>query len=370
MALKKIVFYLSDFESGGTEWFALRLGRALAAEPFSIQFLVSRDAGPLAATIQREFKTTLLSGTGYSFWGLARTLPSFLRFLDRERPDFLISGLPLLNLMAYFALTLSGSPCRLIAVEHMRLTLKNERLSSRFKLMVKRFLNRGIQRKSHAFVCVSKTVLKDLFGDKATPRNVYVINNPIIPDDLGGLLQSPASHPWLNEKGFPLILSIGRLLPVKDFPTLVRAFHFISDQTTARLIVLGDGEERPKLEALVKMFDLTGRVSFCGAVDNVFPYLKRADLFVLSSKEEAFGNVLVEALASGVPVVSTACGGTEEILDNGLYGVLVPVQNPEVLGQAILRALASPHNKHSLHERGQSFSVKSAAKAYTALFNA
>jgi glycosyltransferase involved in cell wall biosynthesis len=122
----------------------------------------------------------------------------------------------------------------------------------------------------------------------------------------------------------------------KDFPTLVRAFAQVRQTRQVRLLILGEGEDRPALEALVNHLGLRNDVKLPGFVANPYPYMTHAALFVLSSRWEGLPGVLIEALYCGSPLVSTDCpSGPREILANGLYGKLVPVGNVDAMAQAI-----------------------------------
>jgi len=124
------------------------------------------------------------------------------------------------------------------------------------------------------------------------------------------------------------------------------------------LIILGDGKERPKLQKLVDELHLDRFVSMPGFIQNPFPYLKRATVFVVSSLYEGFSNALVEAMALGVPIVSTDCPyGPREILDNGKFGTLVQPGDYKALAEAILFMLTHPTSPDDLISRANYFSI-------------
>jgi len=128
-------------------------------------------------------------------------------------------------------------------------------------------------------------------------------------------------------------------------------------------MILGEGEERPSLEALVRKLELEKHVALPGFVANPYKYMKRAAVFVLSSRWEGFGNVLVEAMATGTPVVSTDCpSGPAEILENGKWGRLVPVGDVSALALAIEAALDAPGCDP--RERANYFSLGRALDSY------
>lgn len=136
------------------------------------------------------------------------------------------------------------------------------------------------------------------------------------------------------------------------------------------MLFLGDGPKRKEIESLVLELNLSGRVHLPGYLDNPFSVYQGAELFVLSSVFEGFGNVLIEALALGIPVVSTRCpGGPKEILDNGNYGKLVPVGDPNALADAILSTLVNPVDSNSLRLRAKDFSIEHIAEKYLSLLS-
>lgn len=166
----------------------------------------------------------------------------------------------------------------------------------------------------------------------------------------------------------PFILGIGRLSYQKGFDTLLCAFAQLK-HPTLDLVLLGDGPLKPDLEALAVTLGVKDRVVLAGFVDDPSVYLRAAALFVLASRWEGFPNVLTEALASGVPVVSTDCPGSpREVLQNGLLGRLVPVDDCKALAFAISEELTSPvaSNQARVARAGE-YSADSVARKYLAV---
>jgi glycosyltransferase involved in cell wall biosynthesis len=198
-----------------------------------------------------------------------------------------------------------------------------------------------------------------------------VIYNPVVTNELTTLARGEVAHPWANDPQVPLVLAVGRLVPQKDFATLLRAFSLLRRRCRCRLAILGDGAERAPLESLARQLGLTENVAFCGFVANPYAWMARSRLVVASSKWEGLPTVLIEAMATGTPVVSTDCpSGPREILDGGTFGTLVPVGNAEALADAIAAALGAANDPDRLQRRAQTFSVNSAVDAYLeTLFN-
>jgi glycosyltransferase involved in cell wall biosynthesis len=176
------------------------------------------------------------------------------------------------------------------------------------------------------------------------PRErIAVVYNPVItPAMMAQAAQSP-NHPWFAPGEPPVILGAGRLTRQKDFFTLLRAFAEVRRCRTARLMIVGEGEDRPALEALARDLGVADDVSLPGFQENAMAYMARSAVFVLSSAWEGLPTVLIEALAAGTRVISTDCpSGPREILQDGSLGTLVPVAAPAELASAILRALEQP----------------------------
>ena len=177
-----------------------------------------------------------------------------------------------------------------------------------------------------SLVAVSEGVA-DSIREFADVDGVKVIHNPIVSDTLLARANEQADHPWLGQH--KVVLAAGRIQPEKDYPTLLRAFARLRSELPVKLMILGASESREYQQQIHDIIDdlgISSDVAFLGFVDNPYAYMRRASLLALSSRYEGFGNVLVEALACGTPVVSTdAPSGPAEILDNGAYGELVPV---------------------------------------------
>jgi glycosyltransferase involved in cell wall biosynthesis len=186
-------------------------------------------------------------------------------------------------------------------------------------------------------VAVSQGVGDDLaqFVD-LNGKPIHVIYNPVVRPELHDLARLPLDHPWFRPGEPPVVLGVGRLNPQKDFGTLIRAFAKVVRTREARLLILGEGAQRDELEALVKELNLQQQISLPGFANDVYAYMSRASLFVLSSKWEGLPGVLIEAMCCGAPVVSTDCpSGPREILQDGKYGDLVPMDDADALADAI-----------------------------------
>jgi glycosyltransferase involved in cell wall biosynthesis len=227
-------------------------------------------------------------------------------------------------------------------------------------------LIRWLYPKADAIVAVSRGVGDSLAVVTGIPRErIHVIHNPLVSAELTADAEHSPGHPWFDKPRLPVVLGVGRLVPQKDFDTLIRAFALVRQQARGRLLILGEGPERPRLMALISALGLESEVELLGFTGNPYAYMRRARLVVLSSTFEGFGNVLVEAMACGTPVVSTDCpSGPAEILEQGRYGPLVPVGDPVALAAAMVNVLHGPIDRRALLDRSQAFSIERIAGQY------
>jgi glycosyltransferase involved in cell wall biosynthesis len=190
-------------------------------------------------------------------------------------------------------------------------------------------------------VAVSRGAADDLARSTGLRRElVQVVYNPVITPGMLAQARRAPEHPWFAKDQPSVILGAGRLTAQKDFRSLVRAFAAVRATRPVRLMILGEGEERPALEALARELGVSDDVSLPGFRPDAIACMASAALFVLSSAWEGLPTVLIEALAVGTPVVSTDCpSGPREILQDGRLGALVPVGNVAALSRAMSEAL-------------------------------
>jgi glycosyltransferase involved in cell wall biosynthesis len=225
---------------------------------------------------------------------------------------------------------------------------------------------RSIIRRAKGVITVSQGLADDLVQVTGCPVDkVQVIHNPIIHSGLGPRLQEPADHPWLADGGPPVILGVGRLTAQKDFATLIGAFALVHKRRPSRLLIIGEGEERDSLASLAALLGLSDAVDLAGFKPNPLPFMRGARLVAMSSRWEGFGNVLVEALYCGTPVVSTDCPhGPREVLEDGRYGRLVAVGDHGALAAAMLDTLDQEPDRERLRLRAADFSVERSGDRY------
>jgi glycosyltransferase involved in cell wall biosynthesis len=297
-----------------------------------------------------------------------RHLPGLTRYLRQERPTALLSAMPYPNLTAVWARRLAAVPTRVVVSERNTLSRSiadDRRWRKRFLAPL---LGRGYSAADH-IIAVSDGVADDLSSSAGLPREgITTVYNPVVTPDLVTRSEAPLDHRWFEPGAPPVVLAAGRLVPQKDFPTLLRAFARLRATRPARLMILGQGRgSKPAtaLRALARELGVAEDVTLPGFVDNPFAYMARASVFVLSSAWEGLPGVLIQALACGCPVVSTDCpSGPPEILANGRFGPLVPAGDDAAMASAIAASLDDPPDPAALRRRAEAFSMERAVDAY------
>jgi len=305
---------------------------------------------------------------------LSRDLPRAVRalraVLREERPDVVVSLLHTWGFLIDAARPGLGLHTSIIANEHIHVDSSLAYLSGQRPLASRAapILHRLAYARAVRVVGVSERQLEDLRSRFHVPaEKTAAIPVGVDREHLLTLAAELLDDPWYEER--PLLVAVGRLIAQKAFDDLIRAFALVAGRTDARLAVLGEGELRGELEALVREHDLGDRVRLPGLQPNPYRILGRARAFVLSSRWEAMPQVIIEALALGVPVVATDCPtGPAELLDGGRYGLLVPPAAPEKLAAALLRVLEDDEEHARLAAlaaaRGREFDVEEMVARY------
>lgn len=358
--MRKVAFFLPCLAGGGAERESINLAEGFLCRGLEVDFVLARKTGPLVKDVPRKAGVVDLSAR--------RTLTALVplaAYLRREKPIALIAVPDHANLVAIWAKMLASSQTRVLISNHINLSysIRNTR---KVQEKIYPFLLHLFYRQADALVSVSRGAADDMARIARIPREcIRVIYNPFPLDEIARLGAMATDHPWFAPGEPSVILAAGRLTAQKDYPTLMKAFASLRKNRPARLVILGEGEEHPRLLALATKLGIRADIDLPGFLDRPYPLMARCRVFVLSSAWEGFPNVLVEALACGTQVVSTDCpNGPAEILDDGKYGHLVPVGDAVALAQAIEAALDHPSPVKMLRQRAQVFYGKDTARQY------
>ena len=357
----RVGLFIPNLDLGGAQRVAVNLSTGLVKRGCETEIIVACKRGRLIESVDSEVNIVSL--------GVSRTVysvPYLVWRMNRIDYDAIISFMGYVNICAIVSSKASLSNHVSILTEHTTVSAQSGAQGGRSYAV--QHLSKILYPMSDAVVTVSEGVAEDLKEEIGlSDHQVCTIYNPVVTDELHQLSGIEVSHPWI-ECEEPLILGVGRLIRDKNFGLLLKAFKRLNEELSARLIILGEGRERSRLERLSKRLGVQERVAFPGFKTNPYRYMAASDLVALSSDREGFGNVLVEAMACGTPVVSTNCrSGPSEILEEGKWGSLVPVGNALELARAIQSTLNDPPSPRLLKKRAEDFTDRKAAEKYISL---
>jgi glycosyltransferase involved in cell wall biosynthesis len=373
-----IALFLRWMRDGGAERVIANLANGFAQKGLNVDLVLIQAEGNFLKSLHPNIRVINLDVESAEVswsWRLPTSFQStgsllkLVKYLKRERPPVLLSATHYINEVAILAKRMANVPTRVIVSEHTHLSVEAqqvEQMSAKLAPWTARFLYPW----ADGIVAVSEGVasnLRQLTGLK--PDAIQVIYNPVISAETYQQAQLEVSHPWFLDKEVPIVLGAGRFVRQKDFPTLIRAFAQVRQQRPARLVILGNGRDRDKLESLVNELNIAEHVWMPGFMENPYAYLEKADVFVLSSIWEGLPTVLVEAIALKTPVVSTNCpSGPAEILKGGDYGILTSSGDVSLMAAGILEALEN--GRRSVPENWiQQFTLNEASKRYASLLD-
>ena len=350
--MKKIALFLPDLRGGGAERVFITLSKHFVSLGFDVTFVLLKAEGALIKECHPEIKIHDLQSQK-----IRKCVLPLKDYIEKEKPNVILVGMWPLTVLTVLANTLSSNKTRVVVTDHSILSKSNQ-ANTFFKKWIMRITIAVTYRFAYCCIGVSNGVSKDIKKLGLGFPKVTTIYNPI--ETIKKVKQKDNS---LVDS--PYILTVGRLKKVKDHKFLIRSYALIQEKIKQRLVILGEGECYEELTKIVEELGLSTRILFPGFSSDLYSWYTNAELFVLSSINEGFGNVIVEAMQCGIPIVSTDCeSGPREILEGGKYGKLVPVGDAEALAQAMYESLNEQHDTKALKSRAADFSVDKIAQQY------
>lgn len=369
LSKKAVSIHVPFLGGGGAERGMTNLASEMATRGVDVDIVVNSPEESSYASDLHENVQVVDLGIRKHLLGVV----ALARYLQHRRPDVLITVQPPSHPVSLVARAISGVDVTCVASVqnyHSR-EYEVDDGPSLLRRIILTVFPIALRRMEHVFA-VAGRVKDDLvkkFGVAAD--HIDVVYNPIAAPDIDERARESVQHPWFEED-VPVLLAVGRLEPQKNYSLLFRAFQNVYERRSVRLLVLGEGKERTRLEDLAEHLSIDEAIQMPGFVDNPFAYMRQADVYVMSSNWEGLPSVLIEALAVGGNIVATDCrSGPREILHGGAYGRLVPVGDDTALTDAILEALDDGRvvDQSSLQRRAQEFSPEAVSDRYIDLLN-
>lgn len=367
---KKVVFFIPTLEAGGAEKNIVNILSGIDRGKYEVTLLVCKKRGQFLKDIDRSILIFEL-GSLHSVVVFFKVIS----FFKKQKPDLFISNLSRFNAINLLARVVSSSKSKIIVVEHTQVSLLPLTARSFFHRIAAYFIFPGLAKflykTADCVIAVSGGVAKDLETMLHSNITLQVVYNPVVSKNMFEDAKEHVTHAWFSKKEVPVVLSVGRLVKAKNHKLLLEAIALVLEKNKVNLVVLGQGQERENLEKLALTLGIKSHVDFIGFEDNPFKYMAQADVFVSSSMREGFGNSIVEAMALGLPVISTDCSGPAEIIKDA--GILVPTQNAKLLADAIIKLLDNSSFRKDIVQRGlyraNDFLVQTSIENYERIFD-
>ncbi len=340
MPKHRLLFYTHALVGGGAERVWALVASGLSRRGHDVSFAVDFVASENEYLLVPQMRRFVLGSNHVS------ATRALAKILANERPDAVFSAIGASNVKLLAAKALSGWRGASILSAHGRFDAE-PRLLGRATYAATAITSRLGTRTIAVSDDLRRYLIERWHGD---PGRVVTIHNGV---ELPPMNSLPDASVLARRED--VVLAVGRLVPEKGFASLIEAFA--KSRRAKRLIILGEGTERARLEALIARGSLSSRVELRGYLKEPWPVFAQAKMLAVSSRSEAFGNVIVEALAHGLPVVATRCGGPEEILNGGQYGRLVPVGDADAMALAIDETLDEPGDPLQHRARAETFSL-------------
>ena len=348
-----ITLFMPSFRGGGAERVMVIIANALALRGYSVDLVVSHAVGPNLELVEDNVNIVDFKSPKVFF-----CFAKLKKYFKQVKPKYVLATMMHSNAICALALKLSGHTARLVLRE-ATVPTPGGSLNNRAVYFCATYL----YRLADAVVAVSEGTRDGIIPTLKLPSSlpIFVINNPLTPD-LDKLSKEQTYIP--GNPGDKLIVAAGRLNKTKDFKTLISAAQIVSKKENIRLVILGEGPERPALESLTHELGLKDRVFLPGFISNPFPWMVECDVFVLSSRLEGSPNILIQAVACGAKVVSSRLTGcTDVLLEPQGIGELVEFGDIHGFAESILKVMHSASSVDVTAWRNR-FSVSSVVDNY------
>ena len=338
-----VMILIGSFGGGGAERAMINFANGLSRRQIPVELVVGRGEGPFSTLVVPDIDVTVLSS------GMLAAVARLRKRIVETRPAVVFSSQRSANAASVLSTRWLRNRPRVIAREGSTPSI-DERHLHKYQRRYARVL-KNVVRHADYIMAASEAAASDCknyyrLGD----NKVGTLYTPLVGEDLYRQSAEPTEHRWFDTD-IPIVTTLGRVMPVKDFATLIQAFSIVRQGRACKLLIIG-GIDRDtayfnSLKRLVARLKIENDVEFTGFKANPFPYLVKSDTYVLSSLYEGLPGALVQAMALGCKLVSTDCrSGPREILKAGQFGRLVPVGDSAAMAQAIHDSLEHHYDRN------------------------
>lgn len=341
MSRKKILFVIPTMTSGGAERVFLHLLNHFDRRRYELFIALGTRRGEFLIKLKEDIEIFEMNAER-----ARAAIPPLVKIVRRLKPQVVVSTVGM-NFAAALGKSFFPANTRVVLREGSSPTAFLADVARKSPARAK-FYRQGykyIYGFADAVICQSNFMRDDIERNLRVPvRKLHRIYNPVDFDQIDGLMDKPTEEFFDTDR--VRLITVGRLSFEKAYDILLEAFAVVRETNpAATLTFLGEGDDRKSLENLARDLQLNGAVHFPGFRQNPYSYMKRADIFVLSSRYEGFSNVMVESLACGTPIVATDCpSANREVITEGVNGWFAENENAASLAETINRAITERKN--------------------------
>ncbi len=358
---KKILIILPDLRIGGAEKNSVLIANELSDKNFEIIFVIKNNINEYGSLLNKNIKIYKLQVDK-----LRSIIFPLKSIILKEKPLLIISSMWPLTSLTFISLLLARVKSNLYFVEHVPLftSRKYETNSSKFFMKLLINLTYHFAKK---IICVSEGVKNEILRETNINKNKFeVIYNPISIINSSKIINK---NDW-KIKTSKKLLTVGSLKYAKNHELLIKTFSILNLKINCELIIIGQGELYQDLKKLITKLNLNSRIQIINYQNNISYFYNTADLFILTSRWEGFGNVIVESFIYGTPVVSLDCPyGPSEIITENFLGKLVFNDDPIKIADSILDTLAKPVLKNKIIDYSKKYDASIQVNKYLKVFN-
>lgn len=363
---RSVCFVLPSLNGGGAERAAVQVLNGLDPAAWDRSMFLFERTGPYLADVDPGIDVQSAASPGRG-----ERWQSLRRFIQERRPEIVMAFLSYATALTAARAAQTGA--RVVFNQQTPLTAFLSDADFEWRDGWRRTVFTATSRLTYGaadlIVATSQGVASDLMSNfGVSPDAVRVVPNPVDLDLVRRRAAEPIVEAAIDQEA-PVIVAAGRLADAKNYPLLIDSMRVLRDSMPARLYILGQGDLEPALRQQIARLGLEDTVTLLGFQSNPWKFIARADVFALSSHYEGFGNVLIEAMALGVPVVATASAGTRDIVNAGVDGLLVEPHTPEAMASAIRRVLASRDAREAMAHAASRAAERFAAPAVIAQYD-
>lgn len=359
---------------GGAESMLISLSRSWSIAGHSVTILVPRFSIRDKMFQMVPSHVRIVSLNSYPSSRLLNSIMPLRLYLNCEKPDILLTSTYMTAFTSALAKILSNAPTKIVVGAHCPLKIHKRPLAWPRDFLAIRLFDL-LFRVIDLVVSVSLSLSDEISNLLPTCESrLLTIHNPIDLERINSLAKQPIDARLKYPQGGVLnLIAVGRLVQEKNYPCLLMAINrVLAAGISIRLVIIGEGPKKSELQSLANQLLLQDVVTFLGFDSNPYKYMRRSDLYICSSESEGFCISLLEAIALGLPVISTDCKhGPREILDGGRYGVLVKPNDPNLLAEEIIRHASFRSNvasEEELKRRAEDFALCNVSSKYLEAF--